>query len=189
MSEAGARFFGSAAAFRRWLEKNHAKVDELWIGFWKKGSGRTGLTYLEAVEESLCFGWIDGLKKKHDADSFKHRFTPRRPRSIWSAINIRRVEALKKAGRMAEPGLRAFALLDPSRSSVYSFENRDGTLDPEYERRFRAKKKAWAFFEAQPPGYRRICTHYVMSAKRPETRERRLARVMAESAAGRRLEH
>jgi uncharacterized protein YdeI (YjbR/CyaY-like superfamily) len=181
------RFFKSAADFRRWLEKNHASVEELWIGFWKLASGRGGLTYLEAVDESLCFGWIDGLKKSHDEHAFKQRFTPRRPRSIWSAINIRKVEALKKAGRMAEPGLRAYSLRDPARSSVYSFENRDRVLDPGYEKRFRAKKKAWTFFEAQPPGYRRLATHYVMSAKKPETRERRLARLIEGCAAGRRL--
>jgi len=180
-------FFKSAAHFRRWLERNHAKVEELWIGFWKLSSGRVGLTYLEAVDESLCYGWIDGLKKKHDEHAFKQRFTPRRPRSIWSAINIRKVEALNKAGRMAEPGLRAYALRDPARSSVYSFENRGRVLDPEHEKQFRQDKKAWAFFEAQPPGYRRLCVHYVMSAKKDETRARRLERLIADSAARRRL--
>jgi len=162
-------------------------ADELWIGFWKKASGRVGLTYEEAVEQSLCFGWIDGLKKSHDAESFKHRFTPRRARSIWSAINIRRVESLKARGLMAEPGLAAFARLDPARSSVYSFENRDVTLDPELEKRFRRTRGAWTFFASQPPGYRRVATHWVMSAKRDETRERRLQQLIDTSGQGRRL--
>jgi uncharacterized protein YdeI (YjbR/CyaY-like superfamily) len=160
-------FFKSAAEFRRWLHANHDKTSELWMGFWKLASGRAGLTYLEAVDEALCYGWIDGLKKTHDAEAFKQRFTPRRPHSIWSAINIRKVEALKKAGRMAEPGLRAYALRDPRALAALLLRNRDRVLDPAYETRFRAKKKAWAFFEAQPPGYRRIATHWVMSAKKP----------------------
>ena len=183
----GPRFFDSAAAFRRWLEKNHAKVDELWIGFWKKASGRGGLTYDEAVEQSLCFGWIDGLKKAHDAGSFKQRFTPRRPRSIWSAINIRKVESLKARGLMAGPGLAAFARLDPARSSVYSFENRDVALDPQLEKRFRHERGAWTFFASQPPGYRRVATHWVMSAKRDETRGRRLQQLIDTSGRKQRL--
>ena len=187
MSGIKPRFFRSAAEFRRWLEKHHASVDELWIGFWKKASGRKGLTYVEAVDESLCYGWIDGLKKRFDGDAFMHRFTPRRPRSIWSAINIRKAEALKKVGRMMEPGLRAFALLDPKRTQVYSFENRERKLAPAYEKRFRANRKAWEFFAAQPPGYRRLCAFYVMSAKKEETREKRLARVIADSASRKRL--
>ena len=179
--------FGSAAEFRRWLQKNHAKVDVLWIGFWKKASGRGGLTYDQAVEQSLCFGWIDGLKKSHDALCFKQRFTPRRARSIWSAINVRRVEALKKRGLMAGPGLAAFALRDPARSSVYSFENRDTRLDPSFKRRLEADARANAFFAAQPAGYQRLMTHRVMSAKREETREKRFAQLLAASRRGERI--
>ncbi len=160
---------------------------ELWVGFWKLASGRKGLTYEEAVDESLCFGWIDGLVKRYDDRAYMQRFTPRRARSIWSAINIRKVERLKDAGRMSGAGLAAYALRDPKRSSVYSFENRDRAFDPSYEKRFRAKKRAWAFFEAQPPGYRRLSIHWVMSAKREETRERRLAQLLADSAAGNRV--
>ena len=180
-------FFASAAAFRRWLERNHAEASELWIGFWKLGSGKKGLTYAEAVDESLCFGWIDGLRKRLDDHAFIQRFTPRRVRSIWSAINIAKVEALRTAGRMTQPGLAAYALRDPKRSYAYSFENRDRVFDPAYEGRFRAKKKAWTFFAAQPPGYRRIATHWVMSAKRAETRDRRFAQLITDSAAGRRI--
>jgi len=179
------RFFTSAAAFRRWLEKNHAKVQELWIGFWKLHTGRGGLTYLDAVDESLCYGWIDGLKKRYDDDAFMQRFTPRRPTSIWSAINIRKVEGLRKAGRMAEPGLRAYALRDPARSAIYSFE-KPRALDAALEKRFRARRRAWTYFEAQPPGYRRLAMHWVMNAKREETRASRLAQLIADSAQGRR---
>ena len=181
------RFFASAAAFRQWLAKNHASVPELWIGFWKVHTGKRGLTYLEAVDESLCFGWIDGLKKRYDDAAFMHRFTPRRPKSIWSAINIGKVEALERAGRMAEPGRKAFALRNPKKSAVYSFENRPVALDPAYAARFRAKKKAWAFYDAQPPGYKRLMAFWVMGAKKEETRLRRLERLMAESGKGHRL--
>ena len=180
-------FFASAAAFRTWLRRNHASERELWIAFWKVHTGKRGLTYLEAVDEALCFGWIDGVKKRLDDEAFVHRFTPRRPKSIWSAINIRKAEALEKAGRMAEPGRAAFALRDPKRSAVYSFENRPRSLDAAYERRFRATKKAWTFFEAQPPGYRRLMAHWVMSAKREDTREARLARLIDCSARGMRV--
>lgn len=189
MSEKAAapRFFTSAAQFRAWLEKNHAAAPELWVGFWKAHTGKGGLTYEEAVEESLCYGWIDGLVKRFDDRAYMQRFTPRRPTSIWSVINVAKVEALRKQGRMATAGLRAFERRDPARSSVYSLENRQVALDPAYEKRFRAKRAAWAFFEAQPPGYRRIAVHWVMSAKRPETRGRHLARLIADSSAGQRV--
>ena len=180
-------FFTSSSEFRRWLETNHASAPELWVGFWKAHTSRGGLTYEQAVEDSLCFGWIDGLVRRYDENAYMQRFTPRRPKSIWSAVNIGKVEALRKAGRMAPAGLKAFAARDPRRSSVYSFENRDVVLDAAYEKRFRARKKAWAFFERQPPGYRRLAAHWVMSAKREETRERRFAQLVADSALGTRV--
>lgn len=186
-SEAEPRFFRSAEEFRGWLQRNHDKVDELWIAFWKKASGRKGLTYPEAVDQSLCFGWIDGVKKKHDALSFKHRFSPRRARSVWSAINIRRAQSLEGQGLMAEPGLAAFARRDPTRSSVYSFENRDVQLAPAFAKRLRANRRAAQFFAALPPGFRRLATHWVMSAKREETRERRFAELLEGCAQGRRV--
>ena len=139
------------------------------------------------MEESLCFGWIDGLKKGWDEHAFMQRFTPRKPRSIWSAVNIRKVEALKKAGRMAQPGLAAFETRDPTRAGLYSFENRPVAFSAAFEKRFRARKAAWKFFEAQPPGYRRVAAFWVMSAKREETRERRLAQLIADSARGLRV--
>jgi len=181
-------FFATATAFRRWLEKNHGKASELWIGFYKVHSGKKGLTYAEAVDEALCFGWIDGLVKRFDDAAFMQRFTLRKAKSTWSEINIRKVEALKKAGRIAPPGLAAFNQRDPARIGLYSFENRNPVFDAAAGTLFRAQKKAWAFFEAQPPGYRRTATHWVMSAKRKETRERRLGRLIADSASGKRLD-
>ena len=182
------KFFASAAAFRKWLERHHASKGELWLGLWKKDSGRKGLTYEEAVDEALCFGWIDGLAKSHDERSYKQRFTPRKPRSVWSAINLGKIERLKAAGRMAKPGLDAFENRDPRRTGLYSFENRDVKLSAAFAKRFRAQARAWAFFEKQPPGYRRLMAFWVMSAKRDETRERRLARLIERSAAGERVQ-
>ena len=181
------QFFRTQAEFRRWLERHHASVTELWIGFWKKTSGKAGLSYDEAVEEALCFGWIDGLVRGRDAESFIQRFTPRGPRSTWSAINLRKVEALRKAGRMAPAGLEAHAKRDPKRANLYSFENRHVVLSPAFTKRFKARKDAWTFFEAQPPGYRRIAAFWVMSAKLEETRERRFAQLVADSQKGERI--
>jgi uncharacterized protein YdeI (YjbR/CyaY-like superfamily) len=182
------QFFASTEAFRRWLEAHHREATELWIGFYKVHTGKAGLTYPQAVDEALCFGWIDGLKKRFDDAAFVQRFTPRRTRSIWSDVNTRRVEALRKAGRMEPAGLDAFAARDPKHAGLYSFENRDKLcFDAAAQKRFRAKKKAWAFFEAQPPGYRRTATFWVMSARRDATRERRLAQLIAASARGERL--
>ena len=187
MDEPKPTYFAGPAAFRKWL-RGHAKATELWVGFWKKDSGRKGLTYEQAVDEALCFGWIDGLAKRHDELSYKQRFSPRKPGSIWSAINIGKVERLKAAGRMARPGLEAFENRDPRKTGLYSFENRDVKFSAAAEKAFRANRKAWAFFDKQPPGYRRLMTFWVMSAKREETRERRLERLVARSAAGERIE-
>jgi len=180
-------YFKSAAAFQRWLEVNHARVSEIWIGFFKKHSGKGGLTYAEAVDEALCFGWIDGLKKRVDDLSYTHRFTPRKPRSNWSRINIQHVQRLKKAGRMTPAGLEAYAARVPERSGIHSFENAPRELAAADERQFKADEIAWEFFQRQPPGYRRIATWWVISAKKPETRARRLGRLIAESRNGRRL--
>ena len=181
------KFFKSATDFRLWLEANHASVSELWIGFYKKDSGKGGLTYPEALDEVLCFGWIDGIRKRVDDLSFTQRFTPRKPRSIWSRININHVERLKKTGRMVPAGLKAFAAREPERSGVYSFENAPRKLATADQRQFKADKAAWQFFQQQPPGYQRLAIWYVVSAKKPETRERRLARLITDSRTGRRL--
>jgi uncharacterized protein YdeI (YjbR/CyaY-like superfamily) len=181
-------FFAGAAAFRRWLEKNHASAAELWVGFYRKDSGKGGLTYPEALDEALCFGWIDGIRKKTAPDSYTNRFTPRKPGSIWSKVNVGHVGRLTAAGHMQPAGLAAFQARTAAKTGVYSFErSAPATLPPAFERKFRAAKQAWVFFHAQPPGYRRLALHYVTSAKQEATRLRRLERLIADSAAGRRL--
>ena len=151
-SESNPRFFASSAAFRKWLGAYHDKAPVLWIGFWKAHTGRKGLTYPEAVDQALCFGWIDGLKKRYDDAAFVQRFTPRKPTSIWSAINLAKVEALKNAGLMTSAGFAVHAARDPRRAGKYSFEQRgEITLDAALAKRFRAQKEAWRFFEAQLP--------------------------------------
>jgi uncharacterized protein YdeI (YjbR/CyaY-like superfamily) len=180
-------FFRSPAEFRRWLERHHAEAPELWVGFHKKGSGRPSITWPESVDEALCFGWIDGVRYRIDDTSYRIRFTPRKPRSVWSLVNVKRVAELKKLGRMAAAGLAAFAKADPKRSGIYSYERQNAKLDAASEKRFRANKNAWAFFKAQAPSYQRLTTYWVVSAKREETRRRRLVALIAGSAAGRRL--
>ena len=180
-------FFQSAAEFRRWLAKNHAKQTELWLGMYKKASGKGGINYKEALDEALCYGWIDGVRKSLDADSFVQRFTPRKAKSYWSAVNTRRAHELIKEKRMAAPGLKTFEARDQELTARYSFEREAPVFDPAYVKTFKANRAAWNFFEKQPPGYRRLATFYVMSAKRPETRTQRLERVISTSAAGKRL--
>ena len=181
------KYFRDASSFRRWLEVNHARMSELWVGFFKKDSGKGGLTYAQALDEALCFGWIDGLKKRVDELSYTHRFTPRQPKSNWSRINIQHVERLEKAGHMTPPGLKAYAARVPERSGVYSFENAPRTLTAADEKQFKADKTAWDFFQRQPPGYQRLAIWYVFSAKKMETRARRLSQLIADSRNGRRL--
>jgi uncharacterized protein YdeI (YjbR/CyaY-like superfamily) len=181
-------FFENAADLRRWLEKNHATATEVFIGFLKKAPGRSSLTYFEALDEALCFGWIDGVRRSLDAERWFQRFTPRKAKSVWSLVNVRKVEALAAAGRMTPAGLAAFEARDEKRTGLYSFEQgKAPTLGREELRVFRAKAKAWAFFQAQPPGYRRTATFWVMSAKQPETKHRRLAQLIDDSAKGLRL--
>lgn len=183
------RYFRTATEFRKWLEKNHDGAKELWIGIYKKASGSKGITYKDAVDVALCFGWIDGLSKSIDESSYMQRFTPRRPTSVWSAINIKRVQELKDLGLMHPAGEKAFLERDPSKTGLYSFENEPQSLEPAQEKRFRAKRKAWDFFQAQPPGYRRSAIWWVVSAKREDTRERRFATLVEDSAASRRVKH
>jgi uncharacterized protein YdeI (YjbR/CyaY-like superfamily) len=180
------RFFRTAADFRTWLEKNHARVDELTLGFYNQKSARKGISYKEAVDEALCFGWIDGVRRSLDEERYTGRFTPRRPRSIWSRVNIKRVAELEAAGRMAAPGREAFARLDPRRTGVYSFEaqRERAQLGPDLEARFRANARAWAFFQSRPPWYQRTSIWWIASAKKEETRLRRLAVLIECSAKG-----
>ena len=187
-SDPEVRFFATPDKWRQWLDKNHAKAAELWVGYHKKGSGTPSITWPESVDEALCYGWIDGIRKTIDDTRYKIRFTPRRKGSIWSAVNIARVAALTKAGRMRPAGVAAYKARTDEKSRVYTYEQTDAsTLGDEFERRFRANAKAWAFFESQPPYYRKLATRWVVSAKQEATRERRLATLIADSAAGRRI--
>lgn len=180
--------FESQKAFRKWLEKNYDKVTELFVGFYKKDSGRGGMAYKEAVDQALCFGWIDGVKHKVDDESYSLRFTPRKKKSYWSAVNTKRFGELHAQGLVAPSGQAAFDARDPDATNRYSFEREKAEVfSPELEARFRAKKKAWKFFEEQPPGYRRLLTFYVMSAKQDATRAKRLEKLIEASAAGKRL--
>jgi uncharacterized protein YdeI (YjbR/CyaY-like superfamily) len=182
------KFFPTPGDFRAWLEAHHATKTELLVGFHKKGSGRPSIAWPESVDEALCFGWIDGVRHSLTDAAYTIRFTPRKTTSTWSAVNVARVEELTKAGRMRPAGLRAFAARRADRTGVYSFErSRAAVLSKEQEKRLRSNRRASAFFDAQPPGYRRTAIHWIISAKRPETRERRLSQLIADSAAGRRI--
>jgi uncharacterized protein YdeI (YjbR/CyaY-like superfamily) len=178
-------FFRNPAEYRKWLEKNHSTAKELWIGYYKKATGKPSLTWEQTVDESLCFGWIDGIRKSIDEESFKQRVTPRRPTSVWSQINIRKIGELSKAGLMQPAGLAAFEKRDSKRT--YSYESFAAPLGRDQEKIFRANKKAWEFWQAQPAGYKRLASWYVMSAKQEATRQRRLERLIVDSAAGRRI--
>jgi len=167
-------FFKTPSDFRKWLAKNHAKCTELLVGFQKKSTGKPSISWPESVEEALCYGWIDGVRRRIDDDSYTIRFTPRKPTSTWSAINIKLVEKLIAEKRMQPPGLKAFNARKASKSATYSYENRPQSLSPEYEKTFKKNKKAWSYFEAQAPWYRQTSIYWVMSAKREETRLRRL---------------
>jgi uncharacterized protein YdeI (YjbR/CyaY-like superfamily) len=179
-------FFATPEDFRAWLEAHHETETELLVGFHKKGSGRPSITWPESVDQALCFGWIDGVRRSLGDESYTIRFTPRKQRSNWSAINVRRVGELTELGLMRPAGVAAFERRSHDRTAIYSYERRKvAELDAEQERRFRANPGAWKWFQAQPAGYRRTATHWVISAKRPETRERRLEELIEDSAAGR----
>jgi uncharacterized protein YdeI (YjbR/CyaY-like superfamily) len=175
-------FFATAAEFGAWLAKHGASESELVVGFYKRGSGRPSMTWPESVDEALCYGWIDGVRKSIDTHSYQIRFTPRRPTSTWSAINIERVRVLQGDGRMQEAGLNAYAQRREAKSRIYSYEQAgQATLVRELEAQFRRNKAAWKFFEAQPPGYRHLVTWWIISAKRAATREARLAKLIEAS--------
>jgi uncharacterized protein YdeI (YjbR/CyaY-like superfamily) len=179
-------FFATPDELRAWLAEHHGDRAELWVGFHKRGSGRPSVTWPQAVDQALCFGWIDGVRKSLGADSYVIRFTPRKARSTWSAVNVRRYQALAGQGLVAPAGEAAFERRAEDRTAIYAYENRHlARFDDEQEARFRANAKAWDWFQAQPPWYRRNATYWVVSAKRPETRERRLEQLIADSAAQR----
>jgi len=183
---AGPIFFATPAEFRAWLHEHHATKGEQWVGFHKKGSGRPSITWPESVDEALCYGWIDGLRKSIDDASYMIRFTPRKPDSNWSAVNIGRVAELTNQGRMKPAGLAAFARRRDETSAIYSYEQREqAALDEAEEQQMRANPAAWQFFQAQPRSYRQAAIRWVISAKKVETRQSRLARLIDDSAQGR----
>lgn len=181
-------FFATPAAFRAWLEAHHATTQELWVGLHKKDSGMPSITWPEAVDEALCFGWIDGIRKRVNETSYMNRFTPRKTRSNWSAINIKRVRKLTRQGRMKPAGLQAFQSCRPEKSAVYSYEQRKtAKLGKAFEQQLRSNKKAWQFFRAQAPWYQRTASWWIISAKKEETRLKRLATLIKDSEAGRKI--
>jgi uncharacterized protein YdeI (YjbR/CyaY-like superfamily) len=178
-------FFATPADFRAWLDKHHATEAELSVGFYKRGSGKPSLTWPESVDAALCYGWIDGVRNSIDAISYRIRFTPRKPTSTWSAVNVKRVAELTKLGLMRPAGVRAFEARKGDKTGIYAYEQRrDAKLSPAYEKQFRANQKAWEFFQAQPPWYRRTAAYRVISAKQEATRQKRLAELIRDSEAG-----
>lgn len=175
-------FFETPARMRAWLKRRHRMAKELWVGYYKKGSARPSITWPESVDEALCFGWIDGLRMSIDEVSYRIRFTPRKSRSIWSGVNIRRVEELLRQGRMTPAGIRAFEARKENRVGRYSYEQRRERLPAPYEGRLKANAKAWAYWQSQPPSYRKAAGWWVVSAKKEETRERRLEQLIRLSA-------
>jgi uncharacterized protein YdeI (YjbR/CyaY-like superfamily) len=179
------KYFKSIAGLRRWLMNNHHKAAELWIGFYYARSCKKGVTYKEAVDEALCFGWIDGIRKSVDDETYTNRFTPRKKKSNWSNVNIKRMEELIAGGRVKEAGMKAWQAREESRSGIYSFEKNPASLPSAFEKEFRANKKAWTFFTSRAPWYQRTAIHLVVSAKQEETRLKRLRTLIEDSAAGR----
>ena len=179
-------FFANQADFRRWLAAHHESAPALLVGFWKKGTGRPSIDWPQARDEALCFGWIDGVRKSLGDESYTIRFTPRRRGSIWSNVNVARYDALTAAGQMTAAGVRAYEE-NKGRQGVYAYENAQKELTGAETKQFRANKAAWADWEKRPAGYRRVVLHWIGSAKKPETRARRLATLIEDSAAGRRI--
>jgi uncharacterized protein YdeI (YjbR/CyaY-like superfamily) len=177
-------FFAKQSDFRKWLQKNHKKETELLVGFYKVGSGKPSMTWPQSVDQALCFGWIDGVRKSIDKESYQIRFTQRKPKSIWSAINIGKIEELKKQGLMQPVGLASFEKRIEGKSRIYSYEKGEAELTQKFKKQFKANKKAWDYFQSLAPSYRRVSTHWVMNAKQETTRLKRLNQLILESAAG-----
>ena len=179
-------FFADAAELRAWFLEHHADAPELLVGYYKKHTGRPTVQHTEAIEQALCFGWIDSIGRRIDDERYQVRFTPRRKGSVWSAINVAKIAELTAAGQMHPAGLHAFESRKPERVAAYSYEQpADAVLDAEQTARFEGEEAAWKWFSAQPASYRRAAVHWVVSAKREDTRERRLAQLITDSAAGR----
>lgn len=182
-----ATFFKNQLAFRKWLERNHLKERELLVGYYKVNSGKPSMNWSESVDQALCFGWIDGIRRSIDDESYCIRFTPRKPNSIWSAINIKKVEVLTKAGLMKPEGLKIFELRKDEHSKIYSHENEEAALSPNYEKQFKKNKSAWHFFTGQAASYRRLKIYWVMNAKQEKTRQARLNKLIEVSGNQKRL--
>jgi uncharacterized protein YdeI (YjbR/CyaY-like superfamily) len=178
-------FFATSREWRAWLERNHAAAAELWVGFYKRGTGRPSITWPESVDQALCFGWIDGVRRSLGVESYVIRFTPRRPDSTWSRINLKRIEELEALGLVDRAGRAVHAARDERKAGTYSYERAQAKLAPAQEREFKRNKAAWKYFQAQPPWYRKTAIYWVTSGKKEETRARRLATLIADSAAGR----
>ncbi|MCW5876957.1 MAG: YdeI/OmpD-associated family protein [Anaerolineales bacterium] len=181
-------FFATPADLRAWLEANHSSASELQVGYYKVSTGKPSITWDESVEEALCYGWIDGVRKSLGEESYTIRFTPRKPDSIWSKKNIATVERLIAEGRMQPAGLAIYQARREDRSGIYSFEQGETGLSAELEERFKAQAAAWEFFNAQPPGYQKTMRHWVSSAKKEETQLKRLERLMEVSARSERID-
>ena len=182
-----ATFFRTPGEFREWLKKRHASADELWVGYYKKDSGKPSVTWSETVDQALCYGWIDGLRKSIDQVSYKIRFTPRKHGSIWSGVNIARAQALIAQGKMRPAGLKAFRARRANRSGIYSYEQHSVELEEPYDGLLKKNTAAWRFFRAQPASYQRAVSWWIISARKDETRLKRLEKLMAYSAQGQRL--
>lgn len=184
-----ATFFATPAELRKWLEKNHQKETELWVGLYKKGSGKPSVTWPEVVDQCLCFGWIDGIRQSMNDESYRNRITPRKAKSNWSAININRIEELIAEGLVKQAGLDAYAKREEKRSRIYAFEQGDIDLDDAQKKLFKINKKAWQFFNATPATYRKTAIWWVISAKQEATRKKRLTTLIEDSANGLRVAH
>lgn len=182
-----ASFFKTQHDFRKWLEENHKTKTELLVGFYKVGTNKPSMTWSQSVDQALCFGWIDGVRKSIDGESYSIRFTPRKPTSIWSAVNIKKMEELTKSGLMQDAGLKAFQLRKENKSRIYSHETENVKLSTEYEKHFKTNKKAWEFFEKQAPSYKKVMIHWIMTAKQLKTKLSRLEKTIAESENGKRM--
>jgi uncharacterized protein YdeI (YjbR/CyaY-like superfamily) len=181
------KFFKTPSDFRKWFEAHHVSAPELWVGFYKRDSGKPSITWPQSVDEALCFGWIDGIRKSIDDLSYKIRFTPRKPRSTWSAVNIKRAGELSEQGLMQAAGLKAFQAREENRSGIYSYEQRSPELPDHYGKKLKKNLAAWKFFQTQPPSYRKAANWWVVSAKKEETRLKRLDKLIDDSAQGRRI--
>jgi uncharacterized protein YdeI (YjbR/CyaY-like superfamily) len=177
-------FFSKQSDFRKWLQKNHKKEAALIVGFYKVGSGKTSMTWSESVDEALCFGWIDGVRTSIDNDSYQIRFTQRKPASIWSAVNIKKIEALTAQGLMQPAGLASFEKRKEEKSRIYSHERKEASFTRDFEKQFKANKKAWAYFQSLAPSYKKTATHWVNSAKQDATKIKRLNELIEDSEKG-----